>query len=404
VDVTEGYLEVNLPILQDRPGAKKLEFNVAARESQYKNKGGFGTTGEEREHNLFTWKVQAIWDPVDWLRFRGTQSRDSRAANFRELYYGQFIQAGGVFGFCAQPGAAFGTDPCTWSLEGNTDLKPEKSDTTTLGLVFTPKESVPGLQFAADYFRISITDAIQQANVRRVLDGCQISNIQEFCNLLTFDGTTYQVNGQTFQGVSFLRALSFNGSGYTFKGVDFTGSYSMELGEGSNLNFRLIATKMIDQNFQSVPGGPFINVVGQTGTANSFLSDNQPTAEWIANLSTTWNKGPVSLTGQVRYVGDGVMNYNGVVFTGTQPTAPRVSADRNRVPSYAVFSLNGSYTFSDMGPLKSLQVFASVDNLFDRTPPVATGTGFGGAAFGGTNAVFYDTLGRAYRLGLRTTF
>ena len=115
-------------------------------------------------------------------------------------------------------------------------------------------------------------------------------------------------------------------------------------------------------------------------------------------------RGPVSVTGQVRYVGDGIMDYNGQVFTGTQPAAPLVSMDRNRVPSYAVFSLNGSYMFSDLGPLKSMQLFASIDNIFDREPPVATGTGFGGAAFGGTNAVFYDTLGRAFRVGVRTTF
>ena len=53
---------------------------------------------------MFTWKVIGIWDPVDWLRVRGSQSRDSRAANFRELYYGQMIQAGGCFGFCAPAG------------------------------------------------------------------------------------------------------------------------------------------------------------------------------------------------------------------------------------------------------------------------------------------------------------
>ena len=41
--------------------------------------------------------VSGIFDPTDWLRFRGSRSRDSRAANFRELYYGQIINAGGAF-------------------------------------------------------------------------------------------------------------------------------------------------------------------------------------------------------------------------------------------------------------------------------------------------------------------
>ena len=49
---------------------------------------------------------------------------------------------------------------------------------------------------------------------------------------------------------------------------------------------------MIEQQFQPTPGQPFVNMVGQTGTGNSFLSDNQPTAEWLANLSSTYSRGP----------------------------------------------------------------------------------------------------------------
>ncbi len=33
-----------------------------------------------------TWKVGAVWDVLDWLRIRGSRSRDLRAAGFRELY------------------------------------------------------------------------------------------------------------------------------------------------------------------------------------------------------------------------------------------------------------------------------------------------------------------------------
>ena len=51
-----------------------------------------------------------------------------------------------------------------------------------------------------------------------------------------------------------------------------------------------------------------------------------------------------------------------------------------------------------------MQVFATINNLFDKEPPVAAGSGFGGNSNGGTNAVFFDTLGRAFRVGLRVTF
>ena len=406
VDVLEGYLEANVPVLRGVPGADRLEFDLSLRESQYKNKGKAGTTGESSTHDMTTWKISGIWDPVDWLRVRASQSRDSRAANFRELYYGQKIQAGGIFGFCGPTGSSQ-VDACDWSLEGNTGLKPEQSDTTTVGLVLTPKELLPGFQFAADYFHIKITDAIQQANVRRVLDGCQISNITEFCNLLTLDGTTYTFGGKTYKGVSKLRALAFNGSAYNYRGIDFTGSYKLDLNDAGSLNFRLVATKMMEQSFQPTPGQPFVNVVGQVGTANNFLTDFQSTAEWIGNLSATYALGNFTTTAQMRYVSSGKMDYLGVTPSDANyATAPSnfVRMDVNSVPSYEVFALNAAYTFKDLGFAKSLQLWAGIDNLFDKDPPVATGTGFGGSANGGTNAVFYDTIGRSYKIGLRATF
>ncbi|MEY4762929.1 MAG: hypothetical protein RLZZ200_2785 [Pseudomonadota bacterium] len=403
VDVLEGYVEANIPFLRDVPGARRLEMDISARESRYENQGKAGTTGDKRSHNMTTWKVSGIWDPVDWLRVRASQSRDSRAANFRELYYGQIIQAGGIFGFCGPTGSSF-TDSCTWSLEGNVNLKPEKADTTTVGLVFTPT-AAPGFQFAADYFRIKVTDAIQQANVRRVLDGCQISNIAEFCNLLTLDGTTYTFGGRTYQGVQRLRALAFNGSAYEYRGIDFTGSYKWDLADKGALNFRLVATRMLEQSFQPTPGQPFRDVVGQTGTSNSFLSDNQPSAKWVGNLSATYVNGPFTATAQMRYVSSGIHNYLGAVPGDADYNNPLFTKmDTNSVPSYQVYGLNAAYTFEGVGPAKTLQLWGGIDNLFDKDPPIATGTGFGGAANGGTNAVFFDTIGRYYKVGIRASF
>jgi hypothetical protein len=162
---------------------------------------------------------------------------------------------------------------------------------------------------------------------------------------------------------------------------------------------------MIDQNFQSVPGGPYVNLVGQTGTGNSFLSDNQPTAEWQGTLSATYNQGPVSVTSQMRYVSDGIMDYLGVLPGETVPTGGR-TLSTTRVPSYQIFTLSGSYSFENVGPMKSLQVYGVIDNLFDKEPPIAVGGGAFGPSntYGGTNPIFFDTLGRQFKIGLRTSF
>src|SRR6185295_8758766 len=171
-------------------GAKKVEFDLAARESRYENQGLAGTSGLNKTHNLTTWKVSGLWDIVDWWRFRGSQSRDSRAGNFRELYYGQVIGAGGIFGYCGPPGS-FQLDACDWHLEGNADVRPEKSDTTTFGFVWSPQNSLEGLQLSVDYFRIKISDAIQQANPTLTLGPCRAPRGGD-CSLVVYGGWTYQ--------------------------------------------------------------------------------------------------------------------------------------------------------------------------------------------------------------------
>jgi outer membrane receptor protein involved in Fe transport len=399
VDVTEGFFELNLPVLSHVPGAQKLEFNLAARESKYDNQGKEGTDGTSKTHNLFTWKAQGLWDPIDWLRVRATQSRDARAANFRELYYGQIISPGGTFGYCSPVGTT--TDPCLLDFRGNVNLEPEKSDTTTLGLVFSPKDWAAGLQVAVDYFKIDVKDSINQGSSRVVLDGCNNGlGDPQLCAQIT---TAIPGN---YTDVISLRGLSYNGKGYTYKGVDFTANYLWELNDTSNMNFRLLGTHMLKQQYQQTGALPVYNVVGQTGTANSFLSDNQPSAKWLANLSSTYNQGPFSLTGQVRYVSSGTFNSRGIV--PGDPAFPLgiviggAAISSNHVPSYEVFTLSSAYTFDHLFGTSSVQLFGVVNNLFDKDPPVAVGNGAN--QNGGTNPVFFDTMGRAYRVGFRAAF
>jgi iron complex outermembrane receptor protein len=249
-----------------------------------------------------------------------------------------------------------------------------------------------------------------------VLDSCNYgAGDPAACALLTPDGTTYQFTSggvtRTLPGYSDIIAKAYNGVGYVYKGVDLTATYLWQINDANSINFRLLGTHMIDQRFQTLPTLPEYNVVGQTGTANGFLSDNQPAPKWLGNLTATWSRGPISLTGQGRFVGHGTFNYRGATANpdGTFPAlvGPLLSGatlNVNRVPSYALFGLSGSYEFADVGPAKNFQIFATVDNLFDRDPPIAAGNGNGGNLNGGTNAIYFDTFGRFYRLGVRTNF
>ena len=156
VDVTEGYVEISLPLLQGQAGrAAPRPRPRRARVALQEPGQGSAPRADERTHDMTTWKVTGVWDPLDWLRFRSTQSRDSRAANFRELYYGQMIGAGGTFGFCGPAGTSSARS-LQLDLRGNVDLEPEKADTDDVRHRAHAGGRAAGLQFAADYFTINI--------------------------------------------------------------------------------------------------------------------------------------------------------------------------------------------------------------------------------------------------------
>ena len=130
---------------------------------------------------------------------------------------------------------------------------------------------------------------------------------------------------------------------------------------------------------------------------NGFLADWRAQPDWTAQWINTLSRGPVTVTTMMRWVSGGKIDFN-----RTAPGQPGYVAgavdtiDYNTVGSYALWSLNGSYDFTIADTEVSL--FGTVDNLFDRQPPVGLGNG------NGTNATYYDTLGRRYRVGLRGSF
>ncbi len=463
--VNEEYVEGNFPLLKNEPGAHLLEFDVAGRESEYSNNALYGVdvcaTGASClpyqvpenaafDHNFPTWKFSGIYEPIDWLRFRATQSRDERAPNFRELYYNQVIGAGGLFGQCGPFGTSF--DPCEWNLLGNANLKPETSNTTTIGIVLTPRDVLPGFQFSADWFHIKITNAIEQANPVVVEDGCR-AGIEAYCDQIQFNtsgplsagcpytacaydpatlsaipcpytGTPQQIYADGCYNLKQLNPTSYNGAYYLVEGIDFSMNDLVDLGRFGTLNTRLLTTWMDQQVFQSacIPGVycPTYSILGQTGTGNGFLNDYTPDARWRGSLMLTWSQGPLSITPNMTFVSHGVMDFLGVtpaegkVYTetvdGTLPypynTYGLHPMPYNYVPSYFLFGLNGTYSFEDIGPFKGLQLFLQVNNIFNKTPPFTGGESeFGPSnAYGGTNPIFFDTMGLAYRVGFRLSF
>lgn len=405
VSVLEGYGEVNVPVLKDAPLAKYLEFDAAIRETKNKNEDettGSATNGDTVNHDIASWKLSSIWDLTDWFRLRATRSRDVRAAGFRELYESYAVSAGGPFGTITNP-VNQQSQVVTALTGGNINLEPEKADTTTVGFVFAPKSgALERFQFSADWYRIVLNEPISgppfALGVQNIVNLCY-GGQQAFCDRITF-GTPGD-----FSTISTINNTAVNLGGFETRGVDFETSYFLPLqnlssGLRGNLSFRLLTSLLYDMTIDAGLGSAPVNYAGQSGPTAAFGGFNT-SPRWQSNLFVTYGNGPFSATVQARYVGRG--KYQAVTAAGGVPIEPGDaeysstdpnSINDNSVASAVYVNLSGSY---DIGA--HMSVFATVDNLFDKDPPVAPG----GNGYP-TNPVYFDTYGMTWKVGVRAKF
>ncbi|MGB6450092.1 MAG: TonB-dependent receptor [Steroidobacteraceae bacterium] len=355
--VNEGYLEFNLPLLKNEPGAKLLEFDIAGRESQYDNRTLYALDvppGSSDSSTFPTWKLSMLYDPIQGVRFRATESRDTRAPDPRDLYYSQTFVAGSFFGTCYS--RSFATnDACNENLLGNIDLRPETATTTTFGIVLTPPQ-LQGLEFSADWFHIHLINGIEGAGFLNETE-CGTGHGAAACPGITFNGYSYTATGAACSsGVSGPLAPSgpgtaacagqtvytgavayqsanaanleqvnseaYNGSFYDTRGIDFSLNYVWALPDGSTLSARALTTFVDEQVYQNAPGGPIYNIDGQTGNNTTFigLGDYQTSPRWRGNVSLTWLKGPWSITPNVQWIGQGTLNNQGLACSEAELT------------------------------------------------------------------------------------
>src|SRR5262249_45142471 len=115
------------------------------------------------------------------------QSRDIRAPNLSELIPPP-VGANGSFNndVTGQQGQNIIS-----VTAGNVALKPEKSQTTEVGIVWQP-DFIPGFQASVDYYRIGIQSVIFAQGQQNIEDQCILLNVQQFCDpkifILTANG------------------------------------------------------------------------------------------------------------------------------------------------------------------------------------------------------------------------
>jgi len=371
IEVKEGYLETNIPILKDVPAVKSLELNGAGRRTHYSFSNA---TSGDHSVSVTTWKTGLAWEIIPEVRLRGTKSRDIRAPNLFELF-GPITSGGGgiidrVSGAQVNPQQLAGS---------NVGLVPEVADTWTAGVVFRPSGFLEGLQLSADYYDIEIDKAIAAPGGQTIVDRC-VAGATEFCQFITRDA-----GGNIVQ----IRNLLFNLAKQITKGIDIETAYRFQMGSAGNLDLRLLGT-IVNDLITVDSAGP-VQRAGMTGWRAGTIA-GMP--DWSADLLTTWSLGPVSLTMHNKYIPDGI--YNNTLVGPDQAgydILKSSSANTNHVSSAFYTDLSGQWQIND-----TLVAFAAINNVMDRDPPTAP------SIAGNGNFILFDPIGRSYKLGMRAKF
>lgn len=402
LEVIEGFGEIEIPVLRDVQFAKELTFTAAGRVSDY-NKGA-GTAG-----TTFAWNINGTWAPVSDIRFRANYSKSVRVPTLSDL----FTPAGQNFNFvndpcdvnfinngpnraanCAALGVPAGfintvarSQTIGFLDGGNPDLQEETGKSFTFGGVLTPRW-VPGLSLTVDYYKITVDNLIASLTAQQILNLCvDASSINnQYCALINPRLTDNPATPENEAGLLDDPALLSSGvnfAKFVAKGIDFELAYRKNFANGHRLNFRGIATRVLERSNFTDPTDPSFE--------DRILSElGDP--KWAANATVTYGIGRFDLRYSVNYIGKATIGtweaQHGL--NGNPPTNADLT-EEVWYPDAWYHSIRLNTEVAD-----KFNFYVGVDNLFDKKPPL----GLLGTAGGDP----YDTVGRYFYAGAQVEF
>lgn len=370
LNVKEGFLELDLPLLRDAPFARSASLNGAVRRTEYSTSGG-----------VTTWKIGAEWTPTSFIRLRATRSRDIRAPNLFDLY--------------SAPQTSFQSvdDPVKGvrvliptQLSGNTNLTPEVGDTWTAGAVLTANLGSAGtFRLSGDYYDIKLKGAISTLGAQVIVTRCFQGN-SALCGLVT-----RSASGDLTQIVN----ANLNLNTLITRGIDLEADYNVRLGVDTKVGLRVLST-IVNDLITIDTAGVAINRAGQNG---SGVSQPSGLPDYTINATASLEHRRFSGQIQLRYISKGRYQVTNIgPDEAGYSTARPDSININSVPAVAYINLNAQYRLWERGD-SHVELFGVVNNLLDKNPP-----NYIPSSFAPTNPVLYDVVGRSYKVGVRFAF
>jgi len=395
--VNEVFVEVGVPLLNDSFWGK-ADLDLAGRHARY------STAGDAN-----TWKVGVTWDtPVPGVRLRALQSRDVRAPNLSELFSPPQGLNGSINNeFTLQPGQGV-----RQINEGNTFLKPERSQTTQAGIVWQP-DFIPGFQASFDYYRIKVQGVISALGLQDVEHLCY-TGFQTFCQqdaITTANGVNQSSAnpggpagpgyvGNVANQITAVHSKAFNAASLLTDGFDIEASYQFDLQDydiPGNFTLRSLVNHISKYISDSgIPGTQrnteLAGNVGGSGGSSTYNQSGGNTLTWKLQETQAYQNDVWGINLTERWYADGVFtNKNTIVCapgTCPAPTVQSPTINFNKVDAILYLDLGVNWNVSD-----KTQLYAKVDNVTNIRPPDTGGQN--------ANNTLYDVIGRMFRVGVR---
>ena len=375
--VYEGFAEVGIPLLKDSQFGKALNFDGAVRRTHYEYSGW--TT---------TYKVGGNYQPNDWLMVRATESRDIKAPTVGNLFS---VGGGALWPVNVLSNGAFVATSVQGASAGSTTVKPEVANTFTGGFVLTPKWGfLNGFRMSVDYYNIVVNGLISSLTPPTVLQRYYAGQTQ-YAQYITFDPSA-------LGGIGKVTGVTTNQNQLKTDGVDLNIDYRIPLSDFNvpgQLTMSALVT-WVDELATFSTVGTSVTKANRVG-GDVYGSQGGPVPRYRSTITFNYNLNRFGATLQTRmfsgfqfgtnFVGPGQRNYS---------TSLSNSINDNSMPGMAYWSLQLRYDVIRQGS-RSLQVYASADNLFDKDPPAASIVMTQGGG------IPYDLIGRTFKVGARFT-
>ncbi len=353
-NVLEGFGEIFIPLLRDKPFFEHLNIEGSGRYTSYDS----GYSG-------WTYKVGLDWGLGEGVRVRSTYGTSFRAPALFELFlggqtaffsgtdpcddYGTDEPPGSPrFVNCASEGLpgnfASSSTPRVITFGNNTGrLTAETSRAITAGVVFQPN-FIEDLSLAVDFFDIRVDDQVARFGAAAILAACYDDPLFRTPGTLCDFVSGRDANGNIVE----VNDSYFNINLQHTQGFDFTARYSRDLGFANMLlDYRATLTTVDEDELFDTAG---------VGAGRRDLNGTLGDPEFVFEGDVRFERGPWTLFYGIDYVS----SQESYTFNNIDPST---SIFVLNVPSYITHDMTLRYDYDD-----TFQLQVGVRNLTNREP------------------------------------